>query len=94
MHAIILEAKCGSVKETMNSIADAALTGARGIPASSLPNTSTVSFLNLMDEETITIPFICGDGQNAVPYAHQAISDPVEGTIITVIQMGGCGLQP
>lgn len=31
MHAIIMDAKIsGSVKETMNSIADAALTGARG----------------------------------------------------------------
>ena len=87
MHAIILEAKIsGSVKETMNSIADAALTGARGNSGIIIAQYINGIFLSLMDEETITIPSFAETIKNAVPYAYQAISDPVEGTIITVIR--------
>lgn len=87
MHAIILEAKIsGSVKETMNSIADAALTGARGNSGIIIAQYINGIFLSLMDEEMITIPSFAETVKNAVPYAYQAISDPVEGTIITVIR--------
>ena len=87
MHAIILEAKIsGSVKETMNSIADAALTGARGNSGIIIAQYINGIFLSLMDEETITIPSFAETVKNAVPYSYQAISDPVEGTIITVIR--------
>lgn len=87
MHAIILEAKIsGSVKDTMNSIADAALTGARGNSGIIIAQYINGIFLSLMDEETITIPSFAETVKNAVPYAYQAISDPVEGTIITVIR--------
>ncbi|PTQ84642.1 hypothetical protein C8U37_1079 [Trichococcus patagoniensis] len=87
MHAIILDAKIsGSVKETMNSIADAALTGARGNSGIIIAQYINGIFLSLMDEETITIPSFAETVKNAVPYAYQAISDPVEGTIITVIR--------
>ena len=87
MHAIILEAKIsGSVKETMNSKADAALTGARGNSGIIIAQYINGIFLSLMDEETITIPSFAETVKNAVPYAYQAISDPVEGTIITVIR--------
>ena len=87
MHAIILEAKIsGSVKETMNSIADAALTGARGNSGIIIAQYINGIFLSLMDEEMITIPSFAETVKKAVPYAYQAISDPVEGTIITVIR--------
>jgi DegV family protein with EDD domain len=87
MHAIILDAKIsGSVKQTMNSIADAALTGARGNSGIIIAQYINGIFLSLMDEETITIPSFAETVKNAVPYAYQAISDPVEGTIITVIR--------
>jgi DegV family protein with EDD domain len=87
MHAIILDARIsGSVKETMNSIADAALTGARGNSGIIIAQYINGIFLSLMDEETITIPSFAETVKNAVPYAYQAISDPVEGTIITVIR--------
>lgn len=87
MHAIILEAKIsGTVKETMNSIADAALTGARGNSGIIIAQYINGIFLSLMDEETITIPSFAETVKNAVPYAYQAISNPVEGTIITVIR--------
>ncbi|MDB6352322.1 DegV family protein [Trichococcus sp. K1Tr] len=87
MHAIILEAKIsGSVKETMNSIADAALTGARGNSGIIIAQYINGIFLSLLDEETITIPSFAETVKNAVPYAYQAISEPVEGTIITVIR--------
>jgi len=87
MHAIILEAKIsGSVKETMNSIADAALTGARGNSGIIIAQYINGIFLSLMDEEMITVPSFAETVKKAVPYAYQAISDPVEGTIITVIR--------
>ena len=87
MHAIILEAKIsGSVKETMSSIADAALTGARGNSGIIIAQYINGIFLSLMDEEMITIPSFAETVNKAVPYAYQAISDPVEGTIITVIR--------
>ena len=87
MHAIILDAKIsGSVKQTMNSIADAALTGARGNSGIIIAQYINGIFLSLMDEEMITIPSFAETVKNAVPYAYQAISDPVEGTIITVIR--------
>ncbi|MFY9901453.1 MAG: DegV family protein [Trichococcus sp.] len=87
MHAIILDARIsGSVKETMNSIADAALTGARGNSGIIIAQYINGIFLSLMDEETITIPSFAETVKNAVPYAYQAISNPVEGTIITVIR--------
>jgi DegV family protein with EDD domain len=87
MHAIILEAKIsGSVKETMSSIADAALTGARGNSGIIIAQYINGIFLSLMDEEMITIPSFAETVKKAVPYAYQAISDPVEGTIITVIR--------
>ncbi|CZQ84228.1 DAK2 domain-containing protein [Trichococcus collinsii] len=87
MHAIILDARIsGSVKETMNSIADAALTGARGNSGIIIAQYINGIFLSLMDEETITIPSFAETVKKAVPYAYQAISDPVEGTIITVIR--------
>ena len=87
MHASILEAKMsGSVKETMSSIADAALTGARGNSGIIIAQYINGIFLSLMDEEMITIPSFAETVKKAVPYAYQAISDPVEGTIITVIR--------
>lgn len=87
MHAIILESKIsGTVKETMNSIADAALTGARGNSGIIIAQYINGIFLSLVDEDAITVPAFAESVKNAVPYAYQAISDPVEGTIITVIR--------
>lgn len=87
MHAIIMDAKIsGSVKETMNSIADAALTGARGNSGIIIAQYINGIFLSLMDDEMITISSFAETVKNAVPYAYQAISNPVEGTIITVIR--------
>ncbi|CZQ82940.1 DAK2 domain-containing protein [Trichococcus ilyis] len=87
MHAIILDAKIsGTVKETMSSIADAALTGARGNSGIIIAQYINGIFLSLVDEEAITVPSFAETVKNAVPYAYQAIADPVEGTIITVIR--------
>ncbi len=70
----------------MNSIADAALTGARGNSGIIIAQYINGIFLSLMDDEMITISSFAETVKNAVPYAYQAISNPVEGTIITVIR--------
>ncbi len=87
MQYIIDEAAAmASPKETMESIADAALVGARG-------NSGIIfaEYINGMSLEMDPDPVLSVDGfirtmEKAVPYATKAISDPVEGTMITVMQ--------
>lgn len=73
-------------KQTAVSIADAALTGARGnsgiIFAQFLYGFSN----ELKDGETITVREFAESMKNAVKYAYEAIANPVEGTIISVIK--------
>ncbi|HRA70440.1 MAG TPA: DAK2 domain-containing protein [Trichococcus flocculiformis] len=63
---------------TMNSIADAALSGARGNSGIIIAQYINGIFLSLMDDEMITISSFAETVKNAVPYAYQAISNPVE----------------
>lgn len=87
MLSIIQEAKiAGTVKETMNSIADAALTGARGNSGIIIAQYINGIFMSISDDERITIPLFASMVKNAVPHAYHAIANPVEGTIITVIK--------
>lgn len=87
MSFIIEEAKLlNSVKNTMNSIADAALTGARGNSGIIMSQYINGISMSLSDEDKITIPSFAESVQNAFPHAYTAISNPVEGTIITVIR--------
>ena len=73
-------------KQSAVSIADAALTGARGnsgiIFAQFLYGFSN----ELKDGETITVGEFAESMKNAVKYAYEAIANPVEGTIISVIK--------
>lgn len=87
MNYIIEEAKVlGTAKNTMNSIADAALTGARGNSGIIIAQYINGIFMSLNDDEEITIPGFAESIQNAFPHAYGAISDPMEGTMITVIR--------
>jgi len=75
-----------NLKLSAVSIADAALTGARGnsgiIFAQFLYGFSN----ELKAKETITVEDFAESMRNAVKYAYEAIANPLEGTIISVIK--------
>jgi DegV family protein with EDD domain len=75
-----------SYKTTVNNIADAALMGARG-------NSGVIfaQFLHGLSRETmnkpnITLPEFAESVSKSIPYLYKAITNPVEGTMITVIK--------
>ncbi|MCX6248568.1 MAG: DegV family EDD domain-containing protein [Bacteroidetes bacterium] len=75
-----------NLKETAVAMADAALTGARG-------NSGIIfaqflyGFGNELDaKQTMDIKSFAESMRNAVNYAYEAIANPVEGTILTVIK--------
>ncbi len=87
MSFIIEEAKVSkSAKNTMSSIADAVLTGARGNSGIILAQYINGISMSLKDEDEITISSFAESVQEAYPYVYSSISNPVEGTIITVIR--------
>lgn len=75
-----------SYKTTVNNIADAALIGARG-------NSGVIfaQFLHGLSRETqnkpvITLPEFAESVRRSIPYIYEAIANPVEGTMLTVIR--------
>ncbi|WP_277587027.1 DAK2 domain-containing protein [Psychrobacillus antarcticus] len=87
MHAIIEEAQVqNSAKKTMETIADAALVGARGNSGIIFAQFINGLYMGLEDKEEISIKGFSHSVTNAVLYAHKAISNPVEGTMITVMR--------
>jgi len=75
-----------SYKTTVNNIADAALIGARG-------NSGVIfaQFLYGLSRETIskpviTLPELAESIRKSIPYIYEAIANPVEGTMLTVIK--------
>lgn len=87
MISIIEEAKIFStVKETMNSIADAALNGARGNSGIIIAQYINGIFMSIHNDDNLTMNSFADMVKDAVPHAYQAITNPVEGTIITVIK--------
>jgi len=75
-----------SYKTTVNNIADAALTGARG-------NSGVIfaQFLHGLSRETLNKPIInlpefAESVKKSIPYVYDAIANPVEGTMLTVIK--------
>jgi len=75
-----------SYKTTVNNIADAALIGARG-------NSGVIfaQFLHGLSRETlnkpiITLPEFAESVSKSIPYIYEAIANPVEGTMLTVIK--------
>lgn len=87
MNSIIIDSKVmTSAKNTMNSIADAALIGARGNSGIIMAEYINGIFMSLSEEEEISISGFALSVKKAVAHAYNAISNPVEGTIITVIR--------
>lgn len=87
MNFIIEESKIDkSAKNTLSSIADAALAGARGNSGIIMAQYINGMFMSLKDEDEITIAGFAESIQNAYPHAYNSISEPVEGTMITVIR--------
>jgi hypothetical protein len=75
-----------SYKTTLNNIAEAALIGARG-------NSGVIfaQFLYGVSQETInkgviTVSEFADSIKNSIPYIYEAVANPVEGTMLTVIQ--------
>lgn len=75
-----------SYKTTVNNIADAALLGARG-------NSGVIfaQFLHGLSRETLNKPVITltefvESVKKSIPYIYEAIANPVEGTMLTVIK--------
>lgn len=87
MNSIILSSRVTpSAANTMNSIADAALTGARGNSGIIMAQYINGLYLGLKNQEEVTIPAFAESVRDAVPHACGAIAVPVEGTILTVIR--------
>lgn len=87
MNTIINQSKVtASAGNTMNSIADAALTGARGNSGIIMAQYINGIYMGMKDEEQVSILSFAESVKNAVPHAYNAIAVPVEGTIITVIR--------
>ena len=75
-----------SYKTTVSNIADAALMGARG-------NSGVIfaQFLHGLSRETlnkpvITLPEFADSVNRSIPYIYEAVANPVEGTMLTVIK--------
>lgn len=86
MNAIIENANIeDSPKETMASIADAALVGARGNSGIIFAQFVNGMYMELEDKENIGVVDFAASVKKAGEYAYKAIANPVEGTMITVI---------
>ncbi|WP_035446114.1 DAK2 domain-containing protein [Atopobacter phocae] len=86
MQSIIDNAQPSSLpKESLQSIADAALMGARGNSGIIFAQLINGIYMAINEESTISLSSFIQAIQSAKQYAYQAISQPVEGTIITVI---------
>lgn len=87
MHAIIRESEeKDTVKSTFESIADAALGGARGNSGIIFAEYLNGVSIELDDNSTTSLTHFANANHEAVKYAYNAISNPVEGTMITVIK--------
>jgi len=75
-----------SIKKTANLIAESALVGARGnsgiIFAQFLYGFST----EMADQTTLTLSELAGSLRKSIDHVYQAVSDPVEGTMLTVMR--------
>lgn len=75
-----------SIKTTMVSIADSALRGARGNSGIIFAEYLHGLSMETNNEQTLSITNFIQANLEAVKYAYKAITEPVEGTIITVIK--------
>ncbi len=75
-----------NIKQTSVAIAEAALTGARGNSGIIIAQFLYGFSNEMQDAEHITLKDFALSMKKAVEYAYQAISNPIEGTIITVLR--------
>jgi len=74
------------IKQTAVAIAEAALTGARGNSGIIIAQFLYGMSNEIENKKEISLPDFAAAMKKAVDYAYQAISNPVEGTIITVLR--------
>ncbi|MCR3955610.1 MAG: DegV family EDD domain-containing protein [Gudongella sp.] len=87
MYTIVEEARIkNTVKETMESIAEAALNGARGNSGIIFAQYINGMYMEMPEDEDVTVEGFTNLANNAVEYAYKSIAQPVEGTMITVIK--------
>lgn len=87
MQTIINDASLDSdYNKTLISIADAALVGARGNSGIIFAQYINGIVDQLEDKDHLDMDTFAAAIKNAVPYAYKAISNPVEGTMITVMR--------
>lgn len=75
-----------SVKQTMKSIADAAIDGARGNSGIIFAQYINGMYMELNDNKDVDLNAFSTSVRKAVDYAYGSIADPVEGTMITVMK--------
>ena len=86
MNSIIENAEIlDTPKETLASIADAALMGARGNSGIIFAQFINGMYMEMTDGEAINFEDFAHSIHEAGDYAYEAISNPVEGTMVTVI---------
>ncbi|MBM7555719.1 DAK2 domain-containing protein [Halanaerobacter jeridensis] len=87
MNLIIQQVRPKSTsKETMFSIADAALEGARGNSGIIFAQFLAGLAQELDDSSKLSVASFADSVEKAVPHVYQAVAEPVEGTMITVIR--------
>lgn len=87
MYTIVQQSKAQkTVKKTMESIAEAALNGARGNSGIIFAQYVNGLYMEMDEGDDISIEGFTLSANKAVDYAYKSISNPVEGTMITVIK--------
>lgn len=87
MRSIINDSKVnGSVKATLESIADASLSGARGNSGIIFSQFLNGLSMEIGGDDLISMEEFAIAHKNSVEYAYKAIENPVEGTMLTVIK--------
>lgn len=79
----------GTVKKTLESVADAALYGARGNSGIIFAQYFRGLSETINGEELVSIHEYANASKCAAQYAYDAVEEPVEGTIITVMREWG-----
>lgn len=93
MRSIITESQTGiTPKATVESVSDAALRGARGNSGIIFAQYLSGMSVEMADGTDITLEHFALASDRAVQYAYDAIENPVEGTMITVMKVWGKAL--
>ena len=75
-----------SYKTTVNNIAEAALIGARGNSGVIFAQFLFGISRETLDKSNVTVPEFASSIKKSVPYIYEAIANPLEGTMLTVIR--------